>query len=593
MWALTDARGNFRIKDVPDGRHTLVVWQESSDRYSVELEVAGATRVQVELQASAEAIAPAVMTTGRPVVPWRQVLRQITDKLESAAQLAEATEFVSADSLVLDAYFKCFEASELETAVLRFRGEERKFVLERMFARLRRQLAGGKFEATAYRTAVNELTQAIEQDIRELESKGVMDRTGLGSGTGRVAGSALKPVTSVSVPQVMSELRESFAKVEQLVQDDNASAAARALGDAYFEVFHRIEPMLASHNFVQMRQLEGRFLDLRGRIQSGQFADSVPSDLRSLYSEIDLAAAAVQRDSTGLASAANRFWNAFLILTREGVEALLIITALLVYLDRSQRPDAKRFIYSGIMVALAATLCTWTLLQWVIAQSGMAQETIEGISALAAAAVLFFVSYWLISKSEARRWQHFLSRQVDKHLSSGSQWAIGLAAFLAVYREGAETILMLQPMLVQPAPSELGGAVAGAVAAAVALTAIFWALRFASFRLAIRPFFKVTGALLFTLAIVFAGKGIAELQEARLLVITPLPSGLHSLVMALPSVLRDALGITPNVQTLAIQATILAGAVLSLASMWVIPSQEPAKVAQPRPDRALVNTSAR
>jgi high-affinity iron transporter len=239
-------------------------------------------------------------------------------------------------------------------------------------------------------------------------------------------------------------------------------------------------------------------------------------------------------------------------------------------------------IYGGIALAGVATLITWSGLQWVIAQSGVALETIEGVAALAAGAVLFYVSYWLISKSEARRWQQFLSRQVDRHLSSGSHWAIGLAAFLAVYREGAETIVMFQPMLVNPSANELTGAIAGIALAILVLTAIFWALRFASFRMAIRPFFRVTGVLLFTLAVVFAGKGVSELQEARVLTITPLPPALYAIVMAMPSAVRDALGITPNVQSLAIQATILGGVLLSVASMWLIAPQ-PTDQDRPKP----------
>jgi high-affinity iron transporter len=197
--------------------------------------------------------------------------------------------------------------------------------------------------------------------------------------------------------------------------------------------------------------------------------------------------------------------------------------------------------------------------------------------------VLFYVSYWLISKSEARRWQEFLTRQVGHSISTGSKWAIGAAAFLAVYREGAETILMFQPMLVNPQPNELPGVVAGVFAAAVALAAVFWGLRFASFRLAIRPFFRVTGALLFVLAVVFAGKAITELQEARRLSISPLPDWLHNAVMAIPHGLRDAFGIAPTVQSIAIQSTILAGAVISLVAIWLVgrftPLPQPAPVA--------------
>jgi len=370
---------------------------------------------------------------------------------------------------------------------------------------------------------------------------------------------------------VLTDLRQAFDDVERLAASGNSAGAASALADSYFQVFHRIEPALAARNFSKMRQIEERFLTVRGWLQSGMAVGAVKFELDSLWSEIDQTAAPLeQANKSGIASALNGFWNSFVILTREGVEALLIVTALLIYLNRMGRPGDKRVIYAGLVVALFATVLTWIALQWLISQSGLAQETIEGVSALAAAALLFYVSYWLISRSEARRWQDFLARQVGHSISTGGKWAIGVAAFLAVYREGAETILMFQPMLVNPKPHELAGVVAGIFAAVVALVAVFWALRFASFRLAIRPFFRVTGALLFVLAIVFAGKGVTELQEAGLLANSPLPAALHSGITALPAGLRDALGIAPTIQSLVIQGTILLGAMISLTAVWLV-----------------------
>jgi high-affinity iron transporter len=598
MFDVADSQGSFRIQSVPDGKHRLVVWQESCVQVSQEVDVSGTTNVTIELEAASAVRSALPARRARAVVPWREVLTQITSKLETAAQLAQESGSVAqADSWALDAYFECFEASQLETAVLLFRGEERTFVVERMFARIRRpmlaDLAAGRIELAAVQAAIDDLAREIELDIRELDKRGIVDRASLSSGATSRAISPSRRLAAADISRVMTELREALDNVHRLAATGNASAAASALADAYFEIFHRIEPTLASHNFTEMRHIEGLFLECRGNLQSGKHPDIVRTELDSLWSTIDSATASIGTvESNGITSAVTRFWNAFLILVREGVEALLIVTALLMYIERSGGSNGKRSIYGGVICGLAATLVTWTSLQWLIARSGIAQEVIEGLAALAAAAVLFYVSYWLISKSEARRWQQFLSRQVDRQLSSGSRWAIASAAFLAVYREGAETILMLQPMLVQPSRGELAGAAAGAAAAAIALVAAYWALRFATVRMAIRPFFRVTGALLFTLAIVFAGKGVTELQEARLLAITPLAPATHALVMAIPVWLRDVLGIVPNVQSLAIQGIILAGALLSLLSMWLMPSSEPEERAPRKPERSLVSSQA-
>jgi high-affinity iron transporter len=575
LFAIADEQGNFRIRDIPEGTHKLVVWQESSVQWSLQIEMASEVRVNVGLERhdSVQVKSPAILV--RPVQPWRAVLQQIRSKLETAVVAAVSGSAAESDQLALDAYFECFEASEMETAILLFRGEERKFVLERMFARIRRpllsELAAGRGSAESVRGAIGELVREIELDIAALNANGVRDRTCVGSTELSATRVTSNRITSVNIAEIMAALRRAFDDVAGHAVAGDSTAAAAALADSYFQIFHRIEPALAAHAFIEVRRIEGRFLELRGRIRSGISAQDIRANLDDLWADIDRAAYAMTRPSdSGFRAAMNRFWNAFVILTREGVEAILIITSLLLCLGRSKRPEAKQWIYGGIVLAVVATVCTWSGLQWVITQSGIAQETIEGIAALAAGAVLFYVSYWLVSKSEGRRWQQFLADQVDRNLSSGGRWAIGLAAFLAVYREGAETILMFQPMLVNPSANELVGTAVGIIASLIALAGVFWGLRYASFRMAIRPFFRLSGALLFTLSVVFAGKGIAELQEARVLTISPLPSAMDAAIMAIPSAIRDALGITPTVQSVLIQATILAGVLLSVLSMWLL-----------------------
>ena len=575
LFAVTDTEGRFRISGVPDGVHRFVVWQEYSKRVSQEIQVAGETHVEFMLESSgALPIATSPLAT-RPVVAWTEVLRRITAKLEAAVQAAQKPGGgPEAERLAVDAYFEQFEASEFETAVRRFRGDGRVFVLERMFDRIRNpllsDLATGRTDGATVRAAVAELENALEADIRELHKHRIFDRTALSSPQD-VNQSDVPHVNATEIRGVITDLRSAFDRVGRLAADGKSAEAASLLADAYFQVFHRIEPALAARNFAEMRRIESRFLELRGRIQAGTSSEEVSLSLDSLWAEINVAAMALERDGkSGGAAALSGFWNAFVILTREGVEALLIVTALLMYLNRIGRQREKRVIYAGLGVALVATVLTWAGLQWIISQSGIARETIEGVAAIVAATLLFYVSYWLISKSEARRWQEFLTAQIGRGLSAGGKWAIGLAAFLAVYREGAETILMFQPLLVNPAAHELAGVVAGMLTAVVALAAIFWGLRFASVRMAIRPFFRVTGALLFVLAVIFAGKGVTELQEARLIAISPLPRALSAVVMALPHSLRDLLGIAPTVQSFAIQGTLLAGAIASLVALRLI-----------------------
>jgi high-affinity iron transporter len=205
--------------------------------------------------------------------------------------------------------------------------------------------------------------------------------------------------------------------------------------------------------------------------------------------------------------------QSFLILVREGFEAILVITALAAYLRRVGEDDKVWVVYHGAGWALAASVLTAVLLATMLDSDGASREAIEGVTMLIAAAVLFYVSCWLFAKRELDRWRRYMDDRIDKALSSGKLFALGFAAFLAVYREGAETVLFYQAML---AGTEGGksSVVIGFVAAAVCLGGIYWVMRSAAFKLPIGIFFTVTAAFLYYLAFVFMGKGIHELQEA-------------------------------------------------------------------------------
>jgi high-affinity iron transporter len=244
------------------------------------------------------------------------------------------------------------------------------------------------------------------------------------------------------------------------------------------------------------------------------------------------------------------FWSlviqSFFILLREGFEAMLVITALITYLRRQEATDQLPIIYYSVGLALVASALTAYLISEVIKVSGEAQEALEGVTMLIAAVVLFYVSYWLISKSESGRWQAWIKGQINTALSKGSAFALGLAAFLAVYREGAETVLFYQALAGQSSNS-FSAIGLGFIFASIALTGMYWVMKTASLRLPIGLFFTLTAILLYYLAVTFAGNGILELQEAKWVSITP--------VEWLPRI--TWLGLHPTVESVSAQILFL------------------------------------
>lgn len=229
----------------------------------------------------------------------------------------------------------------------------------------------------------------------------------------------------------------------------------------------------------------------------------------------------------------------FLILVREGFEAILVIGAIAAYLIKSGNSRKTRVVYYSSVAAVLASFLTAYALQKVFAISGASQEILEGVTMLVAVVVLFFVSHWMIGKSEARAWQGYIEGKVQSSLSGGSTLSLGAAAFLAVYREGAETVLFYQALLADAA-GHMEMVWYGFGLGCLALVMIFLIVRFGSMKLPLKPFFLGTSILLYVMAVSFAGGGVKELQEAGVVGVTAVP-GLEAI---------DILGIYPTWETL-------------------------------------------
>ncbi|HEX6060267.1 MAG TPA: FTR1 family protein [Gemmatimonadaceae bacterium] len=270
------------------------------------------------------------------------------------------------------------------------------------------------------------------------------------------------------------------------------------------------------------------------------------------------------------------FVASFLIIFREGLEAILVVGAIVAFLIKTGHRERLRAIWLGCAAAIAASAVMAVVLKTVLAALPASREIIEGATMLVAVAVLFSVSYWLISKVEAAKWQQFIREKVTAALEHGGGRALALVAFLAVFREGAETALFYQALIQDGA--SLGVPIAlGIVAGTLVLAVIFVLFYRFGVRIPLRPFFAATSVLLYYMAFVFAGKGIRELQEGNVVPITIIPG--------FPNI--EVLGIFPSVETLLAQFVLLALFVFALLkTFWpkrsvALPSVEPVRASAP------------
>ena len=273
------------------------------------------------------------------------------------------------------------------------------------------------------------------------------------------------------------------------------------------------------------------------------------------WHQVALLATAAERLRTTTLSTGAAFVSAFVILLREGLEAILVVAALAAFLIKTERRDALPYLHAGWGGALVLGVATWVAAAYFIDFSGASREITEGVAALVAMAVLFYVGFWMHSKTSALQWKRFIDGSVQKALSTGTLWGLAGLSFIAVYREVFETILFYQALWAQADGPAQGMLLSGFGVGAVVLAVLGWLILRYSRRLPLRQFFSVTSIFMFVLAVVFAGKGIAALQEAGKLPIDP---------VNFPRI--DLLGIYPNVQGLAVQAGLVLLAALLL--LW-------------------------
>ena len=315
-------------------------------------------------------------------------------------------------------------------------------------------------------------------------------------------------------------------------------------GDRAFDAYIAFEPLETPARARQpglVASMERHFADFKGALRGKDLM--VAQRARDAIA-LDLPRIVELTKPTG--SGIGAFFQSFLIILREGFEAILVIGAVVAFLIKTGNRDRLHSIWMGIGLGLLASALMAVILQTVFAHLPMSREIIEGVTMLAAVAVLFSVSYWLISKVEAAKWQKFIREKVSTALDHGGGKALAIVAFLAVFREGAETALFYQALFSEGSgfvPLTLGIVVGG-----IALAIIFTLFYRFGVRIPMRPFFTITSVLLYYLAFVFIGKGIRELQEGNVIGITVLRGW--------PSV--PSMGIFPSMETLVAQAILLA-----------------------------------
>jgi high-affinity iron transporter len=320
---------------------------------------------------------------------------------------------------------------------------------------------------------------------------------------------------------------------------------------AYLDHFELVEIPLRLRNPNLVLDLEFKFAELRDGIKAGDSLGNVEASAAEVQQGLD----DVEREFSdpGFAAPAVAFGFSFSILFREGLEAVLVIAVLLGSLEAARASNFRRPLGWGAGAALVATAITFALSLTLIEIAPVDREYLEAGTALLAVAVLFVVSFWLISRLEQRRWMEFMRARIASAVAAGGAAAFAGLGFTAIYREGFETVLFYQSLMLFSQGLELWvflGAAAGAIALGVVGYAVFGLGR----KLPMRPLLIGGASVLLLLSVAFVGNAVRSLQEADAIVATPIEAGWARL----PIFLAELTGIHPTTEGIAAQVALLA-----------------------------------
>jgi high-affinity iron transporter len=299
----------------------------------------------------------------------------------------------------------------------------------------------------------------------------------------------------------------------------DAARAHQLAVTSYLEGFELVETPLDAVDRPLRERVEAEMLRYRTLLQARAPREAVEEEARAILA---LLGTARERLEAAQLSPVTTFTSALVILLREGLEAILVLAALVTTLVKAGRRDALRLVHVGWVAALAAGALTWVAASYLVTVSGASREVTEGVTALLAAVMLLYVGFWMHRHAHAARWKAFIETRVAAALSRRTRWALASVAFLAVYREAFETVLFYQALWIESGPAGRLAVGGGVAVAGAALAVLAWAILKIGLRLPIGLFFGAGSLLMAVLAVVLAGKGVAALQHAGVLAVGPL-----------------------------------------------------------------------
>ena len=362
--------------------------------------------------------------------------------------------------------------------------------------------------------------------------------------------------------EVASEMTVILDQAYEAAAAGKGDEGATLVNNAYYQYYEKLgfeKNVMNAISGDRVSQVEYQFKMTRKTMRDGGSDKEIKQLVDDLKSWLVKDAAILDGGASGNVNGFTKLvtssaGQAFLILIREGLEALLVVAAVIAYLVKSGNKRFTKWIYLGVVAGLAGSGLVAVLFTFLFGGSGPIQEISEGVCALIATLMLLWTSNWMLNKSSVEAWNNYIRNKTEaavagaqSKVESGQGLGLGMIAsfamlsFLAVFREGAETVIFYES--IYSMSQDAHGMWVGGLAAAAVLIVIFLILRFTSVKIPINPFFLITSIVMAALVVIFAGGGIHALIEGDLIEGTYLST--------VPT--NDWIGLYPYVETITAQ----------------------------------------
>ncbi len=497
--------------------------------------------------------------TSKFIPEWKVAFANLSADLDKAIASYESDKQDDAKSAIQDAKFTDYRNTQLEIAIRQHieNGKSIDADIQRKMGEAISGITNG-ISKDDFKTKLDEIKKLAYDAISKLPA----DTAKLAKVDMSDVEAASEEDSGVDYTKVVQNINDKIQAAITLYKNGDAKKAMGDIQDIYFDEFEGsgMENKVGAIDVNLKTAIEATFGNLVALMKSGADEKTLQESASKMSSQL---AAALEKTSSSSSPWSLFVW-ALTIILREGFEALIIVAAVVAYLVKTGNAKAMgKVVYSSVGVAVILSFVMAWLMNVIFGEAaGQKRELMEGITMLVAVGLLFYVGFWLLSNAGAKKWNDYIKSHVSDSISSGSTTTLWWTVFLAVFREGAETVLFYQALIFGAKDSAGYSMIAaGFVIGLVVLLIVYFLFKIFAVKIPIKPFFIFTSAIIFYMSIVFVGKGVGELVEGKIFI----PTIINGL--SFPDWMRDWLGFQPYYESLVPQIIMVLALVIGIVIM--------------------------